>query len=76
MPRCRTISETLAQEIATKISEGQAHRLVVNLKGSTVTGKALRDYLQQDPIANLKEIILIDQAGNISNFVPNRNGSP
>jgi hypothetical protein len=37
----------------------------VNLRGSIVTGKVLRDYLQQNPITNLKEIILIDQAGNI-----------
>lgn len=56
--------------IADKINDNQAHRLVVNLRESGVTPSELRQFLQANPVANLKEIKLIDQSGNIINFFP------
>jgi Contact-dependent growth inhibition CdiA C-terminal domain len=56
--------------IADKINDNQAHRLVVNLRESSVTPSELRQFLQANPIANLKEIKVIDQDGRIVNFFP------
>jgi hypothetical protein len=56
--------------IASKVGTGQAQRVVVNLKGTEVSPSELRQYLQQNPINNLKEIKVIDQSGKIVNFYP------
>jgi hypothetical protein len=58
------------QGIADKVGAGQAHRVVVNLSGTDVTPSQLRQYLESSPITNLREIILIDRAGRVTNFYP------
>jgi hypothetical protein len=60
----------VCREIGDKVSDNQAHRILVNLEGTDVTPSQLRQYLEKDPIDNLKEIILIDRSGNIKNFFP------
>lgn len=56
--------------IKKKVGSNQAHRIVLNLSETEVTPADLRQYLQNNPIAKLKEIILIDQSGKITNFFP------
>jgi hypothetical protein len=55
--------------MADKVSQGQAHRLIVNLEGTTVTPQQLRDYLMANPIANLKEV-KVDYQGRLINLFP------
>jgi hypothetical protein len=55
--------------IAKKVNKGQADRIVLNLEDSQVTLKALQQELLENPITNLKEIILI-RDGKIILFHP------
>ena len=63
-------ASTVRNEIALKVSEGQADRIVLNLTDSNLTRFQLRQELAQFPIPGLKEIILIDKIGNIVRFFP------
>jgi hypothetical protein len=50
---------SIRHNIAAKVNDGQADRIVLNLDDSQVELKALRRQLLEDPIADLKEIIII-----------------
>jgi hypothetical protein len=60
------------ESIAEKVGEDQAHRVIVNLDGTTVTPSQLRKYLLENPIDRLKEIKVVYQ-GKISTLFPFRN---
>jgi hypothetical protein len=51
----RSIRDT----IALKVNKGQADRIVLNLDDSQVTLEALKKHLLENPIADLKEIIVL-----------------
>jgi Contact-dependent growth inhibition CdiA C-terminal domain len=59
--------------IVNKVSEDQAHRIVVDLRDTDISPRALRDYLHDNEISKLREVILIDQDGRIRNFFPFKN---
>jgi filamentous hemagglutinin len=55
----------IADNMATKISSGQANNLVVNLTDSSVSVDALQAQLRQYPVPGLNKVLVIDQKGNI-----------
>ncbi|PTL83160.1 hypothetical protein [Vitiosangium sp. GDMCC 1.1324] len=61
----RSILDTVAK----KVNKGQANRIVLNLEDSHVTLEALKEELLKNPIAALKEIIIIKD-GKIILFYP------
>jgi hypothetical protein len=60
------------EAISRKVREDQAHRVIVNLDGTTVTPSQLRKYLLENPIDRLKEFKVVYQ-GKISTLFPFRN---
>lgn len=50
---------SIASAIAKKVNEGQAHRIVLNLEDSQVSLEALKKMLAENPIVDLKELIII-----------------
>lgn len=58
-PRAGTSARNIASRIQEKVDDGQARRIVLNMEDSTVTLEQLRAQLQQYPIPNLQEIIVI-----------------
>jgi hypothetical protein len=63
-------ARNIVDGINKKVGEGQADRIVLNLEDSGVSRHELREALSQYGDKDLKEIILIDQNGNISRFYP------
>jgi hypothetical protein len=61
----RSILDTLSK----KVNKGQADRIVLNLDDSQVELEALKKEILENPIANLKEIIVI-RGGRIILFYP------
>ncbi|MEU5692460.1 hypothetical protein [Actinosynnema sp. NPDC020468] len=62
--------ENIADVIEGKVSSGQADRIVLNTSDSPVDLGALRQHLTDSPITGLKEVIVIDKAGNVVHFYP------
>lgn len=60
---------SVLDKVATKVNRGQADRIVLNLGDSHVTLEALKKELLKNPIADLKEIIVVKD-GRIILFYP------
>lgn len=65
-----TKPRNIASEIQKKVDRGQTDRVILNLTDSLVDLDAMRAQLHDWPIAGLKEIIVIDKAGNVLHFYP------
>jgi hypothetical protein len=53
-----------------KIGKKQTERIVLNLADSNVKRHSLRQALNDNPIAGLREIIIVDKNNNIIRFFP------
>jgi hypothetical protein len=62
----RTIFDTLSK----KAGRDQAHRILLDLTHSDVSVRDLRQYLKENPISKLKEVIVEQQPGIFINFFP------
>jgi hypothetical protein len=60
----------IAGWIQTKVDEGQADRIVLNLTDSSVDPARLSAQLRDWPIPGLKEVKVIDRSGNVIDFYP------
>ena len=60
----------IVDRINMKVADGQADRIVLNLQDSSVSRSELRQALMDQGSPDLKEIIAIDQSGNIIRFFP------
>lgn len=63
-------ARNIASWIQTKVDEGQADRIVLNLTDSSVDPGKLSAQLHDWPIEGLKEGIVIDGQGNVIDFYP------
>lgn len=63
-------ARNIASWIQTKVDEGQADRIVLNLTDSPVDPAKLSAQLHDWPISGLKEIKVIDKSGNVIDFYP------
>jgi hypothetical protein len=63
--KVRNIRDTIAR----KVNEGQADRIVLNLDDSPVTLETMKKQLSENPIADLKELIII-KGGKPTPFHP------
>ena len=61
----RNIRDTIVR----KVNEGQADRIVLNLDDSPVTLEAMKKHLSENPIAGMKELIII-KGGKPTPFLP------
>jgi Contact-dependent growth inhibition CdiA C-terminal domain len=60
----------IASWIQTKVDEGQADRIVLNLTDSSVDPARLSAQLRDWPIPRLKEVKVIDGSGHVIDFYP------
>jgi hypothetical protein len=61
---------SVRNSIATRIEEGQTHRVVVDLRQTTQTPASVRAALRNEPIRGLKEVILLTNEGLGQPFRP------
>ncbi|MGW6918070.1 CdiA C-terminal domain-containing protein [Kitasatospora sp. NPDC054939] len=61
---------SIATGIQKKVDDGQADRIVLNLSDSEVDLAAMRKQLNDWPIDGLKEVTVIDKAGNVVPLYP------
>ncbi|MEU6231808.1 putative T7SS-secreted protein [Kitasatospora sp. NPDC047058] len=61
---------SIATGMQKKVDEGQADRIVLNLSDSDVDLAAMRKQLNDWPIDGLKEVTVIDKAGNVVPLYP------
>jgi hypothetical protein len=69
-PEEGTPAENIVKAMNDKATRGQADRIVLNLKDTDITRSDLRDALNNGASPNLKEVIVVDQSGNIIRFYP------
>jgi hypothetical protein len=60
---------SILDRVARKVNEKQAERIILNLDDSQVEMGALKEHLRENPIADLKEIIII-RGGKVILFHP------
>ncbi|MGW3046308.1 CdiA C-terminal domain-containing protein, partial [Kitasatospora sp. NPDC001159] len=60
----------ISHKIQEKVDEGQADRIVLNMSDTPVDMDAMRKQLNDWPINGLKEVKVIDKAGNILHLYP------
>ncbi|WP_306839440.1 hypothetical protein [Catenuloplanes nepalensis] len=61
---------SLALEVAAKVNAGQTQRVVVNLEDWGGDVSALQRHFHDSPVPNLKELKIINPAGDIMQVVP------
>lgn len=69
-PQGGTAVKDIRDTIAGKVGNAQAPRIVLNLMDDHIPRNELRNYLNQNPIQGLQEIIVIDQNKNVIRFYP------
>ncbi|AUY50238.1 putative T7SS-secreted protein [Streptomyces sp. CB01881] len=60
----------IATKIQEKVDDGQADRIILNMSDTNVDINAMRKQLTEWPINGLKEVKVIDKAGNILHLYP------
>ncbi len=62
--------DKVRNKISSKVGEGQASRIVVNLKDSNLSPQDIADVWQRKPISGLVEVLVISKSGNMVSVFP------